>query len=952
MHSTRQMSARRSARLQARHKAAGRPDDSDAGSQALALTAERRPRDSAVEWTRNAKYSVLKLPALPNVLRAAPDAVFNGHLDASTDSALILSPTAAYVWPYTSPDHLPTTLSFPVASPSAALPLGIVVSPSAGSSEPGLVLVHPHSGSIIYWEAVGGAIAEGLLHRKKGVEAQIKLFAGETLAHAVNIEPAGVVAATSTGRFILVSLRDTVGRPAISYVVMRGSGAGLWSNLKGVLNLGGTRRDLVGLKPGRVLGRGERGVVTVNVRGAVTLWHCARSGDYSLAFEMDLGEMLTQSLSEVYPTAERTFEVHDIELLPGADARCLLLASFVYDEGVAESAALTRTQTYYVLFTVELDPVDPRVVSTHRVTCYGAPSARRPRLYLPQPAQTAFIVLSGAVLMVDTHADPVQHFKWEDYVEFRPGADVLLAGAEDQLYADGQVTRHAGVVLVVRNAGVIRVERFEDAPDAVASADAVIKSRIEQAVFFGHVAETALAFGQRPEHRYDVHVVERVVGEICAEILNAKSPFLPAADTLGSLELRCDKLRTLVLYLQDVLASLSVECRVKTLYMLEKAEAGRRVLAAAADAADGSVLAAAVAALGGSSVDSWFRGSLDRMGDLLCRLARVCLERAAADAAARGVAPHVRDADELVAGTLLGAVYPLREQYMAPILGLATLSPSAVAEYSGAAAIPWTCSLDMLSTLHKLFETTRALATDSDESGLADHLVALADLLCRAYAERVAYCCDNRGLKTEGETVRARYLAERGSWLKPLAAVGRRHDAYRLAEAYGDFLTLAELARADRAAFDAALATATGAGDADAAADAEHALALLDERMRHYFDTYGYDFAAVLYGYYVDTGLVEALLVEFQEYAPLLERFFAAGKHDHISWLHDVRAGRLAAAGAKLSKTVDVGHGSDATKRLQLGLGKLCVVAAAPDAADDLAYFDDRLAALARPRVH
>lgn len=399
------------------------------------------------------------------------------------------------------------------------------MSPSAGSTEPGLVIVHPQSGQITYWEAVGGAVAEGLLHRKKGVEATVGLYQGETLEYLQNIEPVGVIVATNSGRFVLVALHDAAGRPGISFTVMRGSGTGLWSNIKGVLKFGGTRRDIVAMKPGKILGRGERMVVTANVRGAVTLWHCSRSGHYGLIFEMELSVPLLESIDGVYPRAERTFQVHDVEMLPDDESTGLILASFVYDEDAGEE------QIYYMLFTVSFIPNDFRVVSAHRVTCYTGKSSRKPQLLLPMPGYTAFIVLSHAVIMVDTilqqqrtQSSLTTMFKWEDVIEFkRDTIDVIFPGAEDIVHVSNQITRHAGVVLVARRAGVIRIERFEDESSyaIVASNVDVIKSKLEQAVYYGFKEENPVDFGQGHEVGYEVNDIEKALTEVSDEIISS-----------------------------------------------------------------------------------------------------------------------------------------------------------------------------------------------------------------------------------------------------------------------------------------------------------------------------------------------------------------------------------------------------------------------------------------------
>lgn len=120
-----------------------------------------------------------------------------GSFDAKTGYALILTHSAAYVFSYlhAGPDNHPVTLAFPLPpdvgkdgrTNKEILPLGVLVAPCAGCDEPGLVIVMPISGRIAYWESIGGAIAEGLMHRKS-IESRIPLVSGEICVYLCNAE--------------------------------------------------------------------------------------------------------------------------------------------------------------------------------------------------------------------------------------------------------------------------------------------------------------------------------------------------------------------------------------------------------------------------------------------------------------------------------------------------------------------------------------------------------------------------------------------------------------------------------------------------------------------------------------------------------------------------------------------------------------------------------------------
>ncbi|KAK9452915.1 Nup133 N terminal like-domain-containing protein [Dipodascopsis uninucleata] len=902
-----------------------------------------RHQDSAVEFTKNSKYCVLKLPALPSILRSREGNIkLNGYLNASTSAALILTQTTAYVWQYISPDHLPPTISFPISNTSGLLPLGVLVSPSAGSTEPGLVLLNRDTGQIVYWEAVGGAIAEGLLHHKKGVEAIISLYQGETLDYLQNIEPVGVMSATSSGRFILVSLHDAAGRPAIQCTVMRGNGTGIWSNLKGVLKLASTRRDVTAIKVGKTFGRGERMVVTVNVRGAVTRWHCSRTGHYNLLFEMDLREQLINSISEVYPQAESTFQVHDIEMLPDDERTCVILASFVYDE--QES----KEQIFYVLFTVSVDQNDFKIDSVHRITCYSRISTRSPRLFLPRPGFTAFIVLSHAVIMVDTVLKHRREgltgpsfFRWEDVVEFKSTVNIVASGTEDLIHVNDQVSRHAGIVVIARGSGVIRIERFEDelAMRSMKSSVDVIKSKLEQAVYYGFIDETPLKFEHEREVGYDVVDIEKALGNFSDEIISGQSIYsTQVPDVTESLLLRCQALGRLAEHLSAIFPSLTVDCRLKLLWKLEKSEASKNMWNLwQSDRLDNDTLLEVLEECTGKKVgvDEWFHGDVSGIQELVTVYAGKTLIRAKAASSNRALMRAcVKNINSLVIMMLDSSAYFIRNYYMETVFHLPLTANSSSA--------PWTSTWEILSLLSKQFDITRAICTESwqqksndnqielEVKELLNQLVALAECLCRAFVERISYCNTNDLLSEQAENIKVQYFDQRGTWIKPLLDFGFTEKAFQLAEYYKDFKTLAEMCHEEKIQLERLLD------------DAERASAMekLSSRIKNYFDVYEYEFAEALYQYYIDSGLMNLLFIDFPSYQHYLERFLSEKSYDRIGWIHDLQIGRVKEAGETLIKVADTMDDSIQNKRLQLSIAKLCMVSATMHGADARTQID------------
>lgn len=454
----------------------------------------------------------------------------NGH-------ALLLSHFSAYVWKYTSAHTIPHTLSFPLPGDEKTFtinpfPLGALVSPSANSDEPGLVVIMPTSGRIAYWDSVGSAVAEGLFSKKRGVEGRVSLVSGESVTAICNAEPAGFLLSLSSGRLAHLALRDLAGRPGIAVTIMRGYGTGMMGGLLGALRAGSNRRDIVAVRAGKVLRMGEREIVVATARGNFSRWQVNRSGTYANIADVDLRENVLAAIekvasSEVSLRSRDQFLIVDAAVVNDDESTSggvdvLVLSSFM--PSAASLGAL------YVLVSVAfLAGGQASVREVHVIKSYTNPleeGKTRPRLYLPKPGKTAFLVFARAVVIVSAvRLEPNQQEDemdemdegfgaqsvFEDVVDFRGDLKVETVGSgmEDVVFDPvpridgsfmmgsfmsdpgiggiGKKTRNPGVILIAKGAGVVRIEAFDMEPVKTKALrqPVKVKSKIEQAVFYG-----------------------------------------------------------------------------------------------------------------------------------------------------------------------------------------------------------------------------------------------------------------------------------------------------------------------------------------------------------------------------------------------------------------------------------------------------------------------------------
>ncbi|KAJ0301186.1 hypothetical protein COL516b_007960 [Colletotrichum fioriniae] len=540
--------------------------------------------------------------------------------------ALSLSHTHAIVWPYTDPSQSPETFTFTLPYPSKhtsePLPLGCLVSPSASSTEPGLVVVMPVSGKIAYWESITSAATLDFMKKQRnGVEGSISgMFSGEKVIQITNAESAGFVLAFSSGRLAYMSVRDSHGRPTISVQFLRtnlGSTAGgIFGSIRHALTQTAGRGDIAAVRAERTSRVGERNVVAATLKGRLHAWNVHRGGHHDTIVEADMQEEIIQAIRDVDPSATdfqpETFEVVDFAFVPkGLDAKyrdmsrlsnamasedknlqhLLLLASFT-----------KKKESHYSLVEVILSPASAQVGMVRPISSYKARfnpanpvQSTRPRLHLPRPALVAFVVFDKAVVVAsignppespdaqlqeDNHIIPPTY---EDVITLSDNnqSEILGSGFEEPQTANAgheesrsrQKTKNPAVVLMVRGTGIVRltttdIDRFgSDQPPKVTP-----KSKLEQAVFFGNKQDTPLIFDGRKGVQFSDEEVSEAALQLSHEIMSSATSHISSlpASLEDNLSTRCQALDRLMSHLKTTKVKLDRRTRWLLLSHAEK----------------------------------------------------------------------------------------------------------------------------------------------------------------------------------------------------------------------------------------------------------------------------------------------------------------------------------------------------------------------------------------------
>lgn len=881
-------------------------------------------KDGVIELTKNAKYCVSKLPAIPPVLRNHPG-VLSGSTDQHTCYSLVISERGAHVWDYSVPDRVPNIFFFPPPPsdrPSTLPLLGRLVSPIAGSKEPGLVIIAPDTGAVCYWEGVGGAIANDLLHKKKNISHIVKLYASEKIEVIENVEPAGIVATTSSGRFILITFRDSTGKPLLHSETMRGTGTSFLASLKGAVSLASSRRNVVSIRSGKSSGRDERQAILITDQGNLLIWECFRTGQARLLYEENLHDVMLNGISALYPHASETFRVHDVEYHE-QEGFIYVITSFVNNSTVSE--------VFYILFTLNMEQDALQVVSTHRFQTYTSESSCQPRLFLPKPYETLFVLFSQAVVLIDSLPDRSSSElglsrRWEDIITFLDDVEAFAFGKEDAIESNNKVIRHSGVIAMTKGSGVLRIERFKDEPvDEPRSQrlePELAKTRIEQAVFYGfkNGSSNPLSFEARKEFQFRPEILENAFLEVSKEILSSTSPYLPPIlpSLTEHLSLRWDYMEHLINYLRSNFPdTLSKETRLKLMANMEKLFAARdlwaeydKLITLSPD--KDHVLSAVVS---GTDVKAsqdndllrvWFINHVNNLQELLVQVAKF-----------GNKGSHSLETIDEINSVLLIALpqgaLRIREPLAQNVLDLSendyTLVPL------------WTATTELIGAYESQYAITskKLTALKSQEpffDTLSTQLVSIVSTLCELYSECIRWCAaeGSDSSKREGLDLTQAYKERRGGWLRSLVNCGHKIDARRIAEVYQIYRTLVEILvedlRMEQSSSNGNPVVAIG----------------LVEKLREYIQSFGFDFAKVLYQYYIETKQLKSLLKQFPEFNEYLEKFFASGNYGRISWIHDLSVGKYSEVARTLFK-VSSTQGSTVNQRLGLSIAKLSVLA-------------------------
>lgn len=954
-------------------------------------TVKRAARgDGSQLLTQNKNYSVKSLPSTPRALKRA-GVEFRGSLSQHTGQALAVTREHAYVWEYGS--HAPVTnprifdLPFP-ARDSEPVPFGALVT-SGMTTDLGLVLISATTGQVVFHESIERAASMGLFQeRRPGVEGTLgHIFSGEHVSNITSADSAGYIITFTSGRIAQLTLRDVQGKPRIEAQFLRESSQerSSWSaTFKGLLGAGAWKLDVAAVHTRSLGPRGQMQVIAATENGVCKIWNLDWSGRADHRGNIDFREEFVRELKAAQsPESHGQLEqiaLMDFAIVDKAQGSEEQEVWTVGTDKPIDLLVLVRAgppdfQQYFLVET-SLTGSKPEVKEVLSLKSLSGASTTQstPKLVLPKPDHTAYIVFDDTVILAATSqtvSDPeaqlhdasyIQPENFEDAVYLRRNKDLAFLGAE----AEDAKTGQASCIVFVQGAGLVKFSAHDATKDQELS-EIPVKSRIEQAVFYGMLQDNILDLARPDPNPISLKEIEQASLAMSDEILKSETPFIPTPPTSveANLARRAQALDALATHIRQTYPPLSHATMWKLLWDAEKIAAGQHLwqdfekhLAAATSngkrrttllheissfVQDATPFELPEDASADDRVRAIFVSRLSHIDRFLVFAQMIVgAIKNEQSTSQEDLLRLLSEADDIWLG-VLETTYKFRTDN-APLYGIPPdrLTDGILIDsndYQGLGEF-WTSSDSMLKEILKMAALARKSAEEVYETAETDTATAFVKriaaenprfvvLICLAYEERINWT-RSRGeprYVDKANQLTEAYKQQRHDEIRALSIIGQTPSAMMLAEKYRDMDTLTEIIVAESQYLIETSYTA--AADEKAFIDTE--LEEMNARVGRYFNRFQDDWANAFFNQGFSGDQAGHMLTQAQaHWEKYLARYLRADpRRSKICWINDITSKddyyhashALATAGTQQEDQLW-------SKKVELSMAKLSMLAA------------------------
>ncbi|KAF2673187.1 hypothetical protein BT63DRAFT_148730 [Microthyrium microscopicum] len=958
-------------------------------SRVVSTGTPRSIKDTNTTLTRNKKFTATSVPAVPDKLKKNPHASFKAFFRSRPASTLAIAVTheSILIWDCTLPTSSPHTkslsLPYPVKS-SEQLPLATLV--SNASKNLGLVVVYPTTGKITYWEDIDSAETLKLFEqRRHGVEGVIKLYSGESVEELVDVESAGLIIVTSSGRLAHLTLQDTYGHPQIEMEFLKTtSKSSFFGDIVQVFQ-GISRNKLSAVKT-RPLAKSKVEVIALTVEGVFKIWEVREAGQSAYIGEIESSEEVRDELSRaglLDSSAKIGLQFVDLAISSGYGNQLARNgdASHVPIEAALLVQLNTASENQFIILDITLGGAKAHVHRIFPITSWkpSQPADTSVKLIIPTPDHTAFIVDEKTVVVVsyppraaveddedDEDAAAAVPAFYHDVIHFKTerGGQIIASSAE---FGNKKFQpHHSNLLLFTKTAGEIRISA--DAYNGEASQGRfrlpLPLSKIEQAVFFGTIPNNVVDLYDLSSFKYSGADIETAALATSTRILTTRTDYLQ--EGAGSMEqhlvIRMKALQDLADFLKKHCSPLSRSAKWKLLSDAERLATARAIwktqdrrlsnsreqITLLDEGIDAALNTFSDEANGHTettdSLRYWFSKKLDNLERIFPICFHIIKEQN------RNETLHSADFLRLVPQMNelftvgLGTAYDFRQRN-ASQYGLGNEELDGGVLLAGFEDLHrfWTSSDDVIKALSWSIKLTHDLTMEYFISNSSTHseatmevvdsitqdMEAVIRLSCKGYVESYSWLTSqsDEELKHKGAETKKRFEATiRQHQIVFLYEMGHFDGALALAEEFADIPALVELAlqELDRQNTLQRQIPKPKAGRPQP----ESSLDKIEAKIKHYFRKFGQQFAQPFYeGQVSSQRLADLIDRDLGTKESRTEFLRSDPAYAKISWINEVsKEGNMLYAAKNLT---DVAHSRESnawSRKIELSMAKLALL--------------------------
>lgn len=734
-------------------------------------------------------------------------------------------------------------------------------------------------------------------------------------------------------------------------------------------------------------------LIAATENAQIQKWDLAWTGQSIYNGSFDFREMLQTEILALYSSpANKPIKVLDMAITP-VQARGDELAS-AKAESPLDLMLLVQSEDanlhgpVYTIANLVMDGHNARLerlvpIRTTITAASTATSDNRPRLLLPKPGHTAYIATQQQIIFVsleppeadgpnaqlsmESHLLPKS---FQDSLSLRTGKHLAVEACCEEDLADPRGA--SACAIFVKGYGLVRVAANEP---TTSLAKPTIRSKLEQAIFYGTMSDNIFDFATRPHdpEGYNMLELEQAALLLSHQILTSASPCIPPPTSMDAHMLaRTRALRALIIYLRHNYPGMSMATRWALMLDAEKLAAAHAIWTVYDNAAGSGARAELIYTVllavkqradrdhktrsrqpDSDIVRQWFLTDIHKLQDLRREILQGITNMYEAGKH-HNLMKLISEADDFIFN-LYNTVFDFRKDN-ADVYGLDALlmSDGILEEGHEEISEPWTSNHEVFNTLNKFIDVARDFAVhfyDHPTDGAAAYVekvvhenVNLVNILCMLYRERIAYVRVHYGDKGPQyfQSFTEAFAHARAHHLRLLSKIGQSGSGIAIAEKYRDMETLVKLVITE-SAYLIEMISEPGLEHAEKAAIQDR-MDHLQALVRRYFKTFGSAWANAFFDSHLLSHHSYGLLKQADQHQePLTKYLRAENARGRLSWINDVlREHDYDQASKTLSTLATEQENKVWNKKVELSLGKLATMAVQEDQGNTMKLETDR----------